>query len=352
MKILITGGAGFIGQHLARRLVADGHELLALDNLLGQVHLDPVASVAAFPGEVIVGDVADEDAWQGLPDVDAIVHLAAETGTGQSMYEVDRYRRVNIGGTELAGRFAAAQGAAIVALSSRAVYGEGRHACAEHGVTFGAACCDRAVAEDSTESDEHRPVSVYGETKSEGERALDGVAQHVPVTTIRPQNVIGPGQALHNPYTGVLAAFLAMLKEGKPLTVYGEGTQTRDFIHVHDLVEIIAWVLTNPGEVGRHRVFNAGSGVRTSLVELADYAASGAPVQTHGIVHVDVHRAGDIDDACADMTALAQAGGPMPVWDTRDAVADFIRSSWEKPGAPAEAWDHALGELKVRGLTS
>jgi len=208
------------------------------------------------------------------------------------------------------------------------------------------------VAEDSTESDEHRPVSVYGQTKSEGERALDGVADRVPVTTIRPQNVIGPGQALHNPYTGVLAAFLAMLKEGKPLTVYGEGTQTRDFIHVQDLAAIIAWALANPAELGTHRVFNAGSGARTSLVELADYAASGAPVETHGITHLDIHRAGDIDDACADMSAVAAAGGPLPQWSTRDAVADFIRSSWEKPGAPADAWDKALGELKERGLTS
>ncbi|MCA0337575.1 MAG: NAD-dependent epimerase/dehydratase family protein [Actinobacteria bacterium] len=352
MKVLITGGAGFIGQHLARRLVTDGHELVALDHLLGQVHLDPEASVAAFPGEVIVGDVADEEAWASLPDVDAVVHLAAETGTGQSMYEVDRYRRVNIGGTELAGRFAAAQGAPIVALSSRAVYGEGRHGCPEHGVTFGAVCCDRATAEDSQEGDEHRPVSVYGETKSEGERALDGVTAQIPVTTIRPQNVIGPGQALHNPYTGVLAAFLAMLKEGKPLTVYGEGTQTRDFIHVQDLAAIIAWALTNPGDIGTHRVFNAGSGVRTTLVELADHAASGAPIETHGITHLDIHRAGDIDDACADMSAVAAAGAPMPQWSTRDAVADFIRSSWEKPGAPADAWDKALGELKERGLTS
>jgi nucleoside-diphosphate-sugar epimerase len=165
--------------------------------------------------------VADGSAWEGLPDVDAIVHLAAETGTGQSMYEIDRYRRVNVGGTELAGRFAAAQGAPIVALASRAVYGEVCHNCAEHGVTFGATCCERAVAEGSRESDEHRPVSVYGETKSEAERALDTTADQVPVTTIRPQNVMGPGQALHNPYTGVLAALLAMLKASKPLTVYG-----------------------------------------------------------------------------------------------------------------------------------
>ena len=349
MKVLITGGVGFIGQHLARRLVADGHELVALDHLLGQVHLDPEASVTAFPGEVIVGDVADEEAWASLPDVDAVVHLAAETGTGQSMYEVDRYRRVNIGGTELAGRFAAAQGAPIVALSSRAVYGEGRHGCPEHGVTFGAACCDRATAEDSQEGDEHRPVSVYGETKSEGERALDGVTAQIPVTTIRPQNVIGPGQALHNPYTGVLAAFLARLREGLPLLVYGDGSATRDFVHVSDVAALLTWALAQPPQAGAVRVLNCGTGVRTTLTELAAAAILGSPVGG-SYEHVQVHRAGDIEHACADLTRLRQAGAPLPRWSAQEAVTAFIRASWDRPGAAAGAWDDALTELTSRGL--
>lgn len=352
MTVLITGGAGFIGQHLARRLVADDHSVLALDTLLGQVHVDPQASVAAFPGPVIVGDVADASAWTDLPQVNAVVHLAAETGTGQSMYEADRYRRVNVEGTAHAGEFAAARGIPLVALSSRAVYGEGRYDCPEHGVTFGAACCALALPQASRESDPHRPVSVYGQTKSDGERALDPVSAHVPVTTIRPQNVIGPGQALHNPYTGVLAAFVAMLKEGKPLTVYGAGTQTRDFLHVEDLAELIAWCLATPPETGGHRVLNAGSGVRTTLVELASYAAAGAPVPTHGVTHLDVHRAGDIEHACADLTLGRAIGAPLSRWTTADAVADFVASSWDKTGAPASAWESALGELRERGLTS
>lgn len=352
MKVLITGGAGFIGQHLARRLVASGHEVVALDSLLGQVHLDPEASRKAFPGNVIEADVADETAWSSVPDVDAVVHLAAETGTGQSMYEVDRYRRVNVQGTQLVGRFAADRSIPVIALSSRAVYGEGRHLCPDHDITFGSPCCGRATPEASREGDEHRPVSVYGETKSEGEATLATVAGGIPVTTIRPQNVIGPGQALHNPYTGVLAAFLAMLREGKPLTVYGEGTQTRDFLHVEDLAAIIQWALDHPPAVGEVRVLNAGSGVRTTLVELASHAGSGAPVPTHGITHLEVHRAGDIEHACADLTLSRSLGVPAPTWSTRDAVADFIARSWDEPGAPADAWDQALGELEERGLTS
>lgn len=355
MTILITGGAGFIGQHLARKLVGDGHEVLALDSLLAQVHSDPEASRRAFPGEVIVADVADPEAWAALDDrvgVEAVVHLAAETGTGQSMYEQERYRQVNVRGTELAGEFAARHGIPLVSLSSRAVYGEGRHDCPDHDVTFGPACCARATPQPSHEEDPHRPVSVYGETKSDAERTLETVASQVGVTTIRPQNVIGPGQALHNPYTGVLAAFLAMLKESKPLTVYGEGDQTRDFIHVEDLAEIISWALSHPSPVGGQRVLNAGSGVRTTLLQLAEYAMAGAPHETSGITHLDVHRAGDIEDACADLTRLSDAGGPLPRWTTKDAVVDFIRASWQEDGAPADAWNDALGELRERGLTS
>lgn len=352
MKILLTGGAGFIGHHLARRLVADGHDVVALDNLLPQVHQDPEVSVQRFPGPVIVGDVTDPQSWRSLPPVDAMVHLAAETGTGQSMYEIERYRRVNVGGTQAAGEYAVVHGIPLVALSSRAVYGEGRHECPEHATTFGSRCCPRATPAPSRESDDHAPVSVYGQTKSEGEGALQAAATAVPVTSVRPQNVIGPGQALHNPYTGVLAAFLAMLKEGAPLTIYGAGTQTRDFIHVQDLVALLTWALITPPPLGRQRVLNAGSGVRTTLVQLADYAAAGAPDHTAGVRHLDVHRAGDIDDACADLTLGRSLGVPATQWSTRDAVIDFVRASWDKDGAPARAWDQALDELSQRGLTS
>lgn len=352
MKILITGGAGFIGQHLARKLAAEGHELTALDTLSEQVHLDPKGAVAAFPGKVTVGDVADEAAWQDLPAPDAVIHLAAETGTGQSMYEQERYRRVNVDGTRHAVRHAVRWGVPMVSMSSRAVYGEGRIECAEHGVVFGGRCCDEAVTADSTEDDEHRPVSVYGQTKSEAERVVEQEASgRIATAIIRPQNVIGPGQALHNPYTGVLAAFLARLREGKALTVYGDGSQTRDFVHVGDLARMISWSLDHLVRTGESVVLNAGSGQRISLVDLAEFAIAGSPEQNGGIEFVDVHRAGDINDACADMSRLAALGGPLAEIAPRDAVADFIRWSWDKPGADSQAWDKALEELADKGLT-
>lgn len=355
MKVLITGGAGFIGQYLARRLVADGHTVTALDAMHPQVHLDPRVAIAAFPGLVVVGDVADESAWSTLDAPDSVVHLAAETGTGQSMYEQERYHHVNVRGTALAGRHSARWGASLVSLSSRAVYGNGRHECPEHGVVFGDACCERSLPAASREDDEHRPVSVYGVTKSLGEQELAGPATTVPVTVIRPQNVIGAGQALHNPYTGVLAAFLAMLREGLPLTVYGDGSQTRDFVHVDDLARLITWSVSGPGPLGVARVLNCGSGTRTTLLDLARHAIAGRPASSTydvSIEHLDVQRAGDIDHACADLSRLRGLGGPLPRWSTPDAVADFISYSWDRPGADASAWDAALDELADRGLTS
>lgn len=353
-RVLITGGAGFIGQHLARRLTASGHEALALDSLLGQVHLDPGASVAAFPGKVGVGDVSDPTAWrlvEGRP-VDIMVHLAAETGTAQSMYETERYHRVNVDGTQLAAEHAVRHGAALVTMSSRAVYGEGRYGCPEHGTSYGAACCDLAIPEPSTEDDPHAPVSVYGDTKSRAETAAIEAASSIPLSIVRPQNVIGPGQALHNPYTGVLAAFLAMLREGRPLTVYGDGSQTRDFVHVADLVALLVHVVDHPPQPGLPLVINSGTGVRTTLLDLAAYTLTGAGVHSPGVTHLDVHRAGDIAHACADLTRARAVGAPEPQRTTSLAVADFVRWAWDRPGAASATWDSALVELRDRGLTS
>lgn len=351
MKVLITGGAGFIGRHLAGQL--DGHDLTAVDILHPQTHADVEADRRAFPGPVIESDIAEAQTWGSLDRPDVLVHLAAETGTAQSMYETDRYRRVNVEGTAHAARAARQWGVPLILASSRAVYGGGRWQCPDGSVEFGVPSCPGVTPQPSHEDDEHRPVSVYGETKSQGEQMAAEVAASVPVTIFRPQNVIGPGQALHNPYTGVLAAWLAMLKENRPITVYGDGTQTRDFIHVDDLARMIAWAIDSPAPLGQPRVLNAGSGVRTTLTELAGYCIAGCPDgRDPGITHVDVFRAGDIDHAVADMSRAKSLGVPEPAWSTPDAVADFIRDGWGQPGAAAAAWDSALDELAAHGMTS
>lgn len=354
MRMLLTGGAGFIGQHLATRFSTDGHGVTALDLLSPQVHNDPDGARQRFPGKIVLGDVCDPQAWARCGPADAIVHLAAETGTGQSMYQRDRYRQVNVEGTRLAAREAARRDIPLVAMSSRAVYGEGARLEADGTRSYDGAVRAGSVPAPSRESDSHRPVSVYGQTKSEGERVTaEEAAVAVPVTILRPQNVIGAGQALHNPYTGVLAAFLACLKEGRDISVYGDGSATRDFVHVTDLTALIAWAVTHPSATEQGpRVLNSGSGVRTSLRQLADYAVAATVGSKVDIVHVDVHRAGDIQDACADLTRGRSLGAPEPRWTTPDAVADFVRSSWGQHGADSSAWDIALNELRERGLTS
>jgi dTDP-L-rhamnose 4-epimerase len=266
------------------------------------------------------------------------------------MYEAERYRHVNVDGTRLAGQAALSWGTPLVAMSSRAVYGNGATSCQEHGDHFGTPCCGAAVPVASKEDDPLLPVSVYGETKLEAEGVLAGPVEQIPVTIIRPQNVIGPGQALHNPYTGVLAAFLARLREGKSLTVYGDGTATRDFVHVEDLATLLVWCLEGPPSVGAPRILNSGTGIRTTLNGLAEAAIAGSPRRDVEIEHVPVQRAGDIEHACADLTRSRSLGAPKPRWTSRDAIADFIRSSWATPGATSAAWDGALDELARRGL--
>lgn len=352
MKALITGGAGFIGQYVARELVARGWEVQALDVLSPQVHDSRDHALGAFPGVVHIRDVSESSAWEELTRCDLVVHLAAETGTAQSMYEAERYRRVNVDGTANAARAAARWGAHLIFFSSRAVYGEGPYTCQRHGNRTGS-CCPEARSRDSRETDALSPVSVYGETKVEGESLLAAeLPGIIPVDIVRPQNVIGPGQALHNPYTGVLAAFLSRLKEDKPLTVYGDGSATRDFIHVADVARFVGWLATTPPAPGQPRILNAGTGTRTTLTQLAEASAEGSPRGTASIAYVDIHRAGDIEHACADMTAYREAGAPEPQWSSHDAIVDFIRASWDTPGIASEAWDAALNELTDHGMTS
>lgn len=349
-RVLITGGAGFIGFHLARLLTDLGWTVVSLDNLSPQVHESPERSRARLTGTLIEADVADRGALDRCGPVDAVVHLAAETGTGQSMYEVDRYRQVNVEGTRRVAAWCADRRVPLVFFSSRAVYGEGRYRCPTHPTVEDGSCCAAAEPVASAEDDPVAPVSVYGETKVEGEQLLaEGAAGAAPVYVVRPQNVIGAGQALHNPYTGVLAAFLARLREGKPVQVYGDGSATRDFVHVSDVARLVAALLERRDPPGAILVVNCGSGERTSLRDLAAYAVAASP--TGGSVeHVDVHRAGDIEHACASLERLRDLGLPVPRVSARDAVAEFISDGWDAPGAASSAWDDALAALADRGL--
>ncbi len=344
--VLLTGGVGFIGRHTADVLRRKGFEVRALDLLSPQVHRDADHAVRQFGGEVLTGDVRDVRAVaSAMAGAAAVVHLAAETGVGQSMYEVDRYVSVNVGGTRNVLDEAGRRGLPVVVASSRAVYGAGAHSCEEHGRTCGPPCCAAAGPSASVESDPAAPVSVYGETKSDAERLVrDAISDGTSVVAIRPQNVIGAGQALHNPYTGVLAAFAARLRQGLPPLVYGTGEQTRDFIAVQDVAHTISWLLDNPAVWPAAPVLNVGSGERATLLDLARSAITATGVDVD-VEHVDVTRPGDIEHACADLTLADSVGLPRASWSLADSVAEFIRFAESEEPVDPGIWNRALGEL-------
>ena len=262
------------------------------------------------------------------------------------MYEVERYHRVNVDGTRLAGGVRRADTASRwSSLSSRAVYGEGRYQCRDHRPTFGRPCCAQATPAPSREDDPHHPVSVYGETKSLGESVATAVCgARVPLTVVRPQNVIGPGQALHNPYTGVLAAFLARLREGR----LADGLRRRQpdprlrARRRRGRAARPSSSRTRP-DPAAPRILNAGTGVRTTLLELAAYAIEGSPRDD---VARRAPRGAPRRRHRARLRrpdpARRRRAPPLPVRSTATPSLDFVRASWDRPGAAASAWDDAL----------
>ncbi len=294
MKILITGGAGFIGQHLTRHLLALHHEITILDNFLDQVH----AGNRVLPGDLdkhvrlIVGDLADPASLRlALEGQDCIVHLAAETGTGQSMYEVSRYERTNIAGTALLYEFLSkekrSQVGRIVIASSRAIYGEGAYRCERDGVVYPTSrsveekragrfdpLCPRCGGVCETvptpETAPYQPSSFYGLTKQMQEQMalMFGHVLGIPTIALRYQNVYGPGQSLQNPYTGILAIFSNLARVGSPIHVFEDGLESRDFVYIDDVVRATASSMTEKNVGGVHAV-NVGSGARTTVLEVA-----------------------------------------------------------------------------------
>ena len=294
-KILITGGAGFIGSHLALHLLELGKEIVVLDNLSPQIHGNPDDSPLyqsiKDKVEFINGDVRNYEDWEkALENVQKVVHLAAETGTGQSMYEIQKYIDVNCGGTGILLDFFANrkhQVRKVVTASSRAVYGEGKYSCSIHGVVFPESRKDADMAKGefqpkcpecnadlqmlpTTEDSKIHPSSVYGITKQFQEQSVLNVCDALGIDAIalRYQNVYGPGQSLKNPYTGILSIFSTRMLNGNPVTIFEDGEESRDFVYIDDVVRITAMALDD-GRVGE-KCYNVGSGKATSVLTVAE----------------------------------------------------------------------------------
>jgi dTDP-L-rhamnose 4-epimerase len=372
MKILITGGAGFIGSRLAKALSGRGHEITLFDSLSEQVH----GPNALFPAELqevarcVLGDISDRERLAPeIEDQEVIVHFAAETGTGQSMYAVQRYANVNLQGTatllDIIVNSRPTRLRKLVVASSRAVYGEGKYLCRAHGVVypksrsvqsmsqgrFEPECpkCDLAVEALLTSEDApFMPSSFYGLTKQVQEQMvlMFGVTLGIDAIALRYQNVYGPGQSLSNPYTGLLAVFSNLVRQNKPLNIFEDGEESRDFVYIDDVVDAtIACLLP---EVQGIAALNVGSGIRTTVLEVAlaikHYFHSGVPIHVTG-----AFRVGDIRHNAADIARLQELTAFQPKWRFLDGLIEFLR--WTEAHHVKDAgFERSLAELKERGL--
>lgn len=329
MKVLITGGAGFIGRKLTKELMSQGRRVKWLDVLDPQIHghQPDFGEMADSSVELVVGDVSDRAVWlESIKDVDTIYHFAAQTGTGQSMYRVAYYTDVNVGGTGLLWDVLANeqhQVKKVVLASSRSIYGEGAYQCSakcglvvptprtkaqleQHLWDLPCPSCGAAAWPVATkEVSMPQPASLYACSKLAQEQMSITMGKALGISTIalRFQNVFGPGQSLSNPYTGIISIFSNQLRQNLPVNIYEDGEETRDFVYVNDVVA----ACLQAAKIARGAVIlNVGSGVATKVIDLANVLkrlwGSDSPIFVSGD-----SRVGDIRHNWADLAALQQA---------------------------------------------
>jgi dTDP-L-rhamnose 4-epimerase len=372
MNILITGGAGFIGQHLCAALMIQGHSLTVLDNFHPQIHGPNSERVfsTSFEGRIINGDIRDRDVWQqALKHQEAIVHLAAETGTGQSMYEIQRYESVNIAGTALMldclVNDPQRSVRKLVVASSRAIYGEGRYKCIQHGFVFPSArdesdmkagyfeprcsnCHKFVTSEPTLESTPFYPNSLYGLTKQVQEQMVLMYARVLNISgyALRYQNVYGPGQSLSNPYTGILAVFSNLAREHRDINIFEDGKESRDFVYIDDVVAATAACLDSK-RTGIHAI-NIGSGVATTVSQVAQSIVnqlnSRSNLQISG-----AFRLGDIRHNLADLELARNVLSYSPSVGFEEGLSRFLEWA-QKSDVILSGYEKSLQELRSKGL--
>ncbi len=373
-NVLITGGAGFIGSNLALKLISKGYNVTVLDNLSPQIHGDNPAETSPLYLSIkdkvkfIHGTVTSIDDWKkALVDQDAIVHYAAETGTGQSMYEVQKYVEVNINGTALMldllvnGNYGIKK---VVVASSRSIYGEGKYISKELGAVYPtqrtANYMDQGDFEvkypnsseltlvGTDEESKIHPSSVYGITKQNQEQMVLTVCPTVSIAGVafRYQNVYGPGQSLKNPYTGILSIFSTQIKNGNSINIFEDGKESRDFVFIDDVVD--ATILGLELEEANNHVFNVGTGVATDVLSVAQ-----GLVKNYGIeVPINIsgnYRLGDIRHNFADLTKIKKLLGFAPKVSFEDGLKKF--ADWVNTQEVQEdKYQKSIDEMKAKGL--
>ncbi len=362
-RVLITGGAGFIGCHVCNALLARGYRVRVLDRMLEQVHGNRPPNPVLRDTELLVGDVRDGAlVTRALRGVDAVIHLAAEVGVGQSMYEIERYVGGNDQGTAVLLQALVAQPVRrVVVASSMSIYGEGLYRSAD----------GRLVEDAMRDGDRWDPVdpaggtltpvatpeskrpslaSVYAITKFVQERLVLTVppAYDMEAVALRLFNVFGPGQALSNPYTGVLAIFAAALLNGRAPSVFEDGEQRRDFVHVEDVARAFVLALEHPAAPGG--VFNIGSGASVSVRQVAEMLGRAMGRTDLAPQILGKARAGDIRHCFADITRAREVLGFEPRHSLRNSLGEL--AAWVRRQQAIDRAAEAQRELETRGLVA
>jgi dTDP-L-rhamnose 4-epimerase len=374
-KILITGGAGFIGSRLALKLVEIGHEVSILDNLSPQIHgsdpenTSPLFQSLAAKVKFYHGDVRNHDDWMRcIFNQDVIVHYAAETGTGQSMYEIKRYVDVNIGGTAIMLDIltnSSTKVSKVIVASSRSIYGEGKYSSKHNGIVYPVARTqadmDKGVFDisenDSSmpltllptdESSKIHPSSIYGITKQNQEQMVlvACAAKNIKAIAFRYQNVYGPGQSLRNPYTGILSIFSTQIRNQLPINIFEDGKESRDFVFIDDVID--ATVAGIEDASIENAVYNVGSGKPTTVLEVAEQLMKNyniyVPLNISGN-----YRVGDIRHNYADISLIRKELGFEPKYDFGTGVQLFCKWVLTQPKTQS-GYNDSLSEMKSKGL--
>lgn len=365
----MTGGAGFIGSHLVDRLLEHSHDVRILDSLDPQVH-SGVPEYLNTDAELVVGDVRDHQCIRRcLVGVDAVIHLAAAVGVGQSMYEIERYTSVNAVGAavvleEMSQR--CADLAKVVVASSMSIYGEGAYRCSAQGMLVSPGlrsqsqlearqwevqcpdCGEELQPIPTSESKQLKPNSIYAVGKRDHEEMFLawGRAYRVPITALRFFNVYGPRQALSNPYTGVAAIFASRLLNDRQPVVFEDGRQTRDFVDVRDVVDALMLAL-QPG-AGIDQALNVGTGRSVSVLDVSNALARHLDIDILPEIQ-NTFRAGDIRHCFADISAARAALGFEPRISFEEGFRDLARLLADQQAE--DLHDAATTELTSRGLT-
>ena len=374
-NILITGGAGFIGSNVAIKLINKGYKVTVLDSLSEQIHgtnpetTSPLYISIKDKVTFIKGDVNSREDWEkALIDIDYVIHLAAETGTGQSMYEIQKYVDTNIGGTAILLDILTNTNhhvKRVVVAESRAIYGEGKYLCPQCGEVYPLERKDEDMARGdfeckcpkcrggvklvaTTEDSAIHPSSVYGISKQVQGQLVHLVCKSIGVESVsfRYQNVYGPGQSLTNPYTGILSIFSTRIKNGNGLNIFEDGKETRDFVYIDDVVDATILGMEVP-EANGH-VFNIGTGVATDVLTVANMLCEKYGVQVPITISGN-YRLGDIRHNYADITAAHTILGFEPKWSFSDGIDQFTR--WvNQQEVQEDNYDSSIEEMKEKGL--